>query len=103
MTKIKRTQQTLFGIPIFSWDSWDIAGCDELQFYDVIFSSTLQSMQKYNGCDCTLDLGGLLTVTKLVEKIDKDFWKAEVVWKSFVCKIPEFVEELNKKYNSKNN
>ena len=98
MTKIKRTTQTLFGIPIFSWEDWDQIDTDVFNFYNIIFSFPLQSMRKYNGCDCSLDLNGDLIITKTGEEIEKDLYKTEIVWSGLVCDIPEFMEKLNKKH-----
>lgn len=91
-----KNQETLFDIPIFSWEEWDMIDTDTLQFYNVDFP--YKSMKQYNGCDCSLDLNGKLTITKLGKEISKDYYETEIVWRGFVCKIPEFMEELNKKY-----
>ena len=96
MKDVKRFQQKLFNIPIFTWEDWDGYDTDSLIFYNVEFP--FESMKQYNGCDCSLELNGKLTISKLGEEISKDFYRTEIVWKGFVCEIPEFMEELNKKY-----
>ena len=60
-------------------------------------------MKQYNGCDCSLNFNGRLEITKLGEEISENFYKTEIVWEGFVCEIPEFMEQLNKKYNTKDN
>lgn len=96
MENTKRTQETLFDIPIFTWEDWDIVFTDTFQFYNVEFP--FDSMKQYNGCDVSKDSNGYLTITKIGEEIENSFYKTEVVWEGFVCEIPEFIEELNKKY-----
>lgn len=91
MTDVKKFQETLFDIPIFAWEEWDMIDTISLQFYNVEFS--FESMKQYNECNCTLDMNGKLTI-----------WNEdEISWEGFVCEIPEFMEELNKKYNLNNN
>lgn len=100
MSDTNRTHETLFDIPIFSWKEWDMIDTDTLQFYNVNF--LYKSMKQYDGCDCSLDFNGKLTITKLGKEISKDYYETGIVWEGFVCEIPEFMEELNKKYNSNN-
>lgn len=96
MKNAERYEETLFDIPIFTWEYWDGYDTDSLIFYNVEF--LFDSMKQYNGCDCSLDLNGRLTISKLGEEISKDYYKTENVWQGFVCEIPEFMEALNKKY-----
>ena len=96
MSDINKFQETLFDIPIFSWEEWDMIDDDTFQFYNVDFS--YKSMKQYNGYDCSLDTNGKLEITKLGKEISKDYYETELVWSGFVCEIPEFMEELNKKY-----
>ena len=96
MSDVKRIQETLFDIPIFSWKEWDMIDTDTLQFYNVELQ--FESMKQYNGCDCSLDFNGKLTITKVWEKVNNYIYETEIVWEGFVCQIPEFMEELNKKY-----
>lgn len=93
-----RYEEKLFDIPIFTWEEWDIVFDDTYKFYNIEFQ--FNSMKQYNGCDCSLDRNGELCVTKLGKQISHDCFETEEVWKGFVCQIPEFLEELNKKYNS---
>lgn len=96
MSDVKRFQETLFDIPIFAWESWDMIDTDTFQFYNVDFP--YKSMKQYNGCDCNLDFNGKLTITKIGEKINEYTYETEIVWEGYVYEIPEFMEELNKKY-----
>ena len=96
MKDVKRFEETLFDIPIFSWEQWDMIDDDTFQFYNVDFP--YKSMKQYNGYDCNLDVNGKLEITKLGKEINKDYYETELVWSGFVCEIPEFMEELNKKY-----
>lgn len=100
MSDVNKFQETLFNIPIFSWKEWDMIDTDTLQFYNVDF--LYRSMKQYNGCDCSMDFNGKLTIEKISNKINEYTYDTEVVWEGFVCEIPEFMEELNKKYNSNN-
>lgn len=84
-----RYEETLFNIPIFTWEEWDIVFDDTYQFYNIEFQ--FNSMKQYNGCICTLDRNGKLCIYKN---------NTDIVFENFVCQIPEFLEELNKKYNS---
>ena len=95
MSDVKITE-TLFDIPIFSWEEWDMIDTDTLQFYNIDFQ--FESMKQYNGYDCSLDVKGKLEITKLGKEISKDYYETELVWSGFVCEISEFMEELNKKY-----
>lgn len=101
MEDAKRTQETFFDIPIFTWEDWDYIADDTIQFYNIEFQ--FESMKQYNGCDCSLNFNGRLEITKLGEEISENFYKTEIVWEGFVCEIPEFMEQLNKKYNTKDN
>lgn len=96
MSDTERMQETLFDIPIFTWTEWDDIDISELQFYNVEFP--FESMKKYNGCDCSLDSNGRLTITRQGKEISKDLYDTEVVWEGFVCEIPEFLEIINKRY-----
>ena len=96
MSDVNKFQETLFDIPIFSWEQWDMIDDDTFQFYNVDFP--YKSMKQYNGYDCSLDVNGKLEITKLGKEISKDYYETELVWSGFVCEIPEFMEELNKKY-----
>ena len=96
MKNAERYEETLFDIPIFTWEYWDGYDIDSLMFYNVEF--LFDSMKQYNGYDCSLDVNGKLEITKLGKEISKDFYETELVWSGFVCEIPEFMEELNKKY-----
>ena len=49
-----------------------------------------------------MDFTGKLIYDKNSNKINEYTYDTEVVWEGFVCEIPEFMEELNKKYNSNN-
>lgn len=93
----ERYEEKLFDIPIFTWEEWDIIFNDTFQFYNIEF--LFDSMKQYNGCDCSLDRNGKLYITRSGEQIGNDLYKTEEVWEGFVCQIPEFIEELNKKYN----
>ena len=55
-------------------------------------------MKQYNGCDCSLDLNGRLTITQQGEQIDEDTFNSVKVWEGFICEIPEFLEIVNKRY-----
>ena len=96
MKDVKRFEETLFDIPIFAWENWDQLDMDTFQFYNIDFQ--FESMKQYNGYDCNLDVNGKLEITKLGKEISKDYYETELVWSGFVCEIPEFMEELNKKY-----
>ena len=96
MKNVKRFEETLFDIPIFSWEQWDMIDDDTFQFYNVDFP--YKSMKQYNGYDCSLDVNGKFEITKLGKEISKDYYETELVWSGFVYEIPEFMEELNKKY-----
>lgn len=93
--------ETLFDIPIFTWEEWDECDIDEFIFYNVEFP--FYSMSQYNGCDCMLNRNGKLQIEIASKDREGVFIDTEIVWEGFVCEIPEFMEQLNKKYNTKDN
>lgn len=86
---MNRCEQKIFDITVFTWECWDELETGFLQFYDVEFP--YESMKKYNGSDVSLDMNGEITI------YSNDEESAEL-WKGFIIEIPEFLEELEKKF-----
>lgn len=87
---MEKTTQDLFGIPLFDWESWDEVEIGRLQFYNVDFH--FDSMKKFNNMCVELDISGEIRICD-DEGID--------VWKGFACEIPDFLQEVNRKWGAK--
>lgn len=90
--------QRMFNIEIFRWAAYERFNEHEMYYYNIVFP--FKSMEKYNDHDCSLNTNGYLKVYKEPKvKLDIEFFKTDIVWEGFISDIPEFREELNKKYN----
>lgn len=74
--------ESVLGIPVFTWDGWDEAGDQDLQFYNVKF--LLKSLEKYNGNTVFVKFGW--NVVKIYE--DKNVISVNLF------EVPEFIKEL---------
>lgn len=87
---MERNTEKLFDIPLFYWEGWDEIETGFLQFYNVEFP--FKSMKQYNGMDVSLNMNGEITVTNS---------EGKEAWRGFACAIPEFMREVNSKYEVK--
>ena len=85
MKPINRSEQKIFGIKIFTWESWDEIDVGFLKFCNVDFP--YESMKKYNGSDVSLDMNGEMIITS-------DDGEGEELWRGFAIEIPEFFEAI---------
>jgi len=93
MRDVDKKTEHLFGIPLFTWESWDDAGEDDLMFFDIKWC--FPSMQKFDGGDLYLCSDGQCRGMFSLNNADGDIVEE---WKDkYFTDIPEFADELRKK------
>lgn len=95
-----RHTQSVMGVPLFTWDGWDIVeeGC--LQFYNVKF--LVDDLKQYNTPEDKIETNEQTTSSLSIDG-ELEVYIAEnqePVFKGFVVELPSFLQKVSEKYGN---